>query len=276
MTTRESMGAPHAADQLPRLLILRCSSRKLPGSEPMPAIQRYDGPAFRVLRKYLRTEPDDPPLVRIVSAEHGLISLSQPIEDYDRRMDVERAQELRSSVLGAVQALVAERPVRDVLVVVGQPYLLALEGIEDVLSGTPVRIAGETQGRKLGALRAWLYGKDAEQSAKRRARSTPAAQQLQLVPSGELVFQLGGKRFATTADEVLRVAHRAVEDGDREATRVLRWYVPAAGGRVSPKWLVSSVSGVLPSAFQADSARRILQRLGVPVIEIDAGDTARS
>ena len=56
-----------------RLLILSCSQRKAPAKGRLPAIDRYDGPAFRVLRKYLREGPAEVPTVLILSAKYGLI-----------------------------------------------------------------------------------------------------------------------------------------------------------------------------------------------------------
>ena len=55
------------------MLILACSRRKRPDDGLLPAIERYDGPAFRVLRRYLRERPAGAPDVFILSAEHGLI-----------------------------------------------------------------------------------------------------------------------------------------------------------------------------------------------------------
>lgn len=242
----------------------------------MPAIERYDGPAFRVLRKYLRSEPSDPPLIRVVSAEHGLMTVEQPIEEYDRRMDPERARELRPTVLTELKRLVRAQPVREVMVVVGQTYLLALEGIEEALDGVPVRIAGETQGRKLGALRVWLYGEQPGPPGtdSDRGRRT-APRQLTLVPSGMMTFRLGGRTFSTSADKVLEVARRAAAAGDRNATRITLWYVPVDGKRIGPKWLVSKVSGASSADFQANTARGVLERLGIPVVQIGADD-ARS
>lgn len=268
----QQASASEMAHRLPRLLILRCASTKRPGATPMPAIERYDGPAFRVLRKYLRTEPDDPPLVRVVSAEHGLITLEQPIAEYDRRMDAERAQELHPTVLADLSALVQVQPVHEVLVVVGQTYLLALTGIERVLDGVPVRIAGETQGRKLGVLRAWLYGEDASARSPAPRSAGDAPRQLALVPSAEVAFQIGGQRFTTSADAVLGAAREALAVNDTAATRIARWYVPVDGRRVSPKWLVARVSGASQRRFQASSARSVLERLGIPVLDASKGD----
>ena len=56
-----------------RLLILSCSKAKRADCGLLPAIDRYDGPFFRVLRRYLRQQPADPPVVHILSAEFGLI-----------------------------------------------------------------------------------------------------------------------------------------------------------------------------------------------------------
>jgi hypothetical protein len=56
-----------------RLLILSCSQRKAPWEGDLPALDRYDGPAFRVLRKYLRTHSDDSLAILILSAKFGLI-----------------------------------------------------------------------------------------------------------------------------------------------------------------------------------------------------------
>jgi hypothetical protein len=40
-----------------RMLILACSRRKRPDEGLLPAIERYDGPAFRMVRRFLREMP---------------------------------------------------------------------------------------------------------------------------------------------------------------------------------------------------------------------------
>lgn len=237
----------------------------------MPALERYDGPAFRVLRKYLRSEPIDLPLVRVVSAEHGLMTLDQPIAEYDQRMTPERAQELRPAVLAALSALIQEQPVREALVVVGQTYLLSLTGIEQVLDGVPVRIARETQGRKLGVLRAWLYGEESveqNRQASRGARRQP--RQPALISTAETTFTVSGRRFAVSADRVLSLAQQALADHIKQATRITRWYVPVEGGRIAAKWLVAQASGIPLGDFQTNAALSVLERLGVTVLDAGA------
>ncbi len=75
--------APHTASPA-RLLILGCSKAKTKHDELVPAIQRYDGPPFRVLRRYLRLRYDPVLRVYILSAEYGIIPADALIPDDDR------------------------------------------------------------------------------------------------------------------------------------------------------------------------------------------------
>ena len=69
------------------LLIVTCSQRKRPDPGLLPAIERYDGVHFRVLRK-ARQEGHWPANldVLIVSTKYGLLDLDTAIENYDLRM----------------------------------------------------------------------------------------------------------------------------------------------------------------------------------------------
>src|SRR5579859_7749716 len=84
-----------------RLLILKCSARKCDGAEQLPAMQRYNGPLWQVLRHALREQPQlaadlD---IYVLSAAFGLIPATQLIPWYDQTMAPERADALRPEVL---------------------------------------------------------------------------------------------------------------------------------------------------------------------------------
>jgi hypothetical protein len=81
------------------MLILACSRRKRFDEGLLPAIERYDGPAFRVLRRFLRGGSTNTPNVFILSAEYGLIAHNLHIATYDKVMTPARACELRPLVL---------------------------------------------------------------------------------------------------------------------------------------------------------------------------------
>jgi hypothetical protein len=147
-----------------RVLILSCSERKRPDFELLPAIERYDGPTFRVLRRYLIDLPLDPPEVHILSAEFGLIPVYQPIPNYDRRMTTMRARQLRTSVQRSLAATLdglADNCLapEQLLVCLGRTYRETLAEYAGPAAETlPERCIRAGQGKRLTLLRNWLRG----------------------------------------------------------------------------------------------------------------------
>src|SRR5947209_3292528 len=111
-----------------RLLIIGCSQLKNRFAGRMPAIDRYEGPAFRVLRKFLRERPDDVPVIMILSAKYGLIASAKGIPNYDCRMSAERTERLRPALLKKVAQVLQSERWRAIGLCVGKEYLRALEG----------------------------------------------------------------------------------------------------------------------------------------------------
>ncbi|SKB15099.1 hypothetical protein PL11201_690120 [Planktothrix sp. PCC 11201] len=66
--------------------------------EFLPAIERYNGVAFRVVRKFLQEQTTDYLDIFILSAKFGLIPAYQLIPNYDQKMDRVRSQELKPLV----------------------------------------------------------------------------------------------------------------------------------------------------------------------------------
>ena len=75
-----------------RLLILGCADRKRDSGGVLPALDRYDGPAYRVIRTFLREYqwPEDVSIA-VLSAEYGLFGVLKGIRQYDKRMDLATA-----------------------------------------------------------------------------------------------------------------------------------------------------------------------------------------
>lgn len=144
-----------------RLLLMACTATKLAAPHPIPAIQRYDGPSFRILRKWQRAYPDlagqlD---VLILSAKLGLISSEQPIENYNQRLTRERAAVLQPLISAALQRFVAEHgPYAATLLHLGRDYVPAIapEELRSELFGTLTRTSGGI-GIRLRHISAWLY-----------------------------------------------------------------------------------------------------------------------
>jgi hypothetical protein len=144
-----------------RLLILSCSATKRTDPGLLPALARYDGPAYRVLRKALRELAQDVhPLVAILSAEFGLIDSDTPIPWYDRRMDATRAAALAPLVKRKLQALLAAGPT-DVFIHLGRDYLPTLGTVPP--GPWHICYAQGGIGERLGQLRRWLSAPQQEE-----------------------------------------------------------------------------------------------------------------
>ncbi|NNJ13625.1 hypothetical protein EKD04_025190 [Chloroflexales bacterium ZM16-3] len=146
------------------LLILACSATKRADTAPLPARERYDGPAYRVLRTALRERAGlaEALTIRILSAEYGLIASDTPIPWYDRRMTPTRARELIPAVRAARRPL--ERQRWDAIAIsLGAAYWPAMPedwGVMTIGVEQPpetIRMISGSQGRRLGQLRQWLW-----------------------------------------------------------------------------------------------------------------------
>ena len=78
------------------LLIISCSQRKIQTDKALPAIERYDGPTYRCLRKFREAQTDKafPNNLRIliISAKYGLIMPETEVRNYDMKMTAARAK----------------------------------------------------------------------------------------------------------------------------------------------------------------------------------------
>jgi hypothetical protein len=128
-----------------------------PAAGRLPAIDRYDGPAFRVLRKFLREASPNAPAVLILSAKYGLIDSTTRIADYDCRMSAGLAERLRPTVRQTLGRVLRSGGWRSVALCVGRDYRAALDGLELLLpEDVQVEVIGGGQGRRLTGLRRWL------------------------------------------------------------------------------------------------------------------------
>lgn len=108
------------------LVVLSCSSTKLQTLGGLPAIERYDGPMYRVLRSFLRESMWPMPLsIAVLSARYGLIGGLTSIECYDQRMDRHRAAQLLN---GSTETLIKwGQSHNHISLLLGKDYLPALD-----------------------------------------------------------------------------------------------------------------------------------------------------
>lgn len=137
-----------------KLLLISCSATKRQGELTLPAIERYDGPKFRVLRKALAGDIE-PLTVRILSAAKGMIGPEFPLEHYDMELTPKSRDRLVMSPAhrAGFAALVAAHD--DVFVMAGGLYLTVLDAWHP---GRPAwRVATGAPGQRLNQLKTWLH-----------------------------------------------------------------------------------------------------------------------
>lgn len=126
----------------------------------MPALERYDGIFYRVLRRWLQTASDEQRarlMIFILSAEFGLIEATTPIPYYDRQMSLPRAAELAPQAVARLRELLPADCACDILLAMGKVYQRALMPIEQWLPPfARLRIVGGGIGRQAAQLKAWL------------------------------------------------------------------------------------------------------------------------
>lgn len=234
-----------------RLLIIGCSQKKVQTTGLMPAIDRYDGPAFRVLRRYLQTRRDDAPDILILSAKFGLIMPNEPIPFYDQRMTNVYAEFLRERNQSLLLRMWRARKYSQVYISAGKEYLIALgDAIRQKSRKMTISFAEGLPGKRLSDLHRWLYG---EEKAERQTRMQKQQLQFHGVP---LLYR---------TEEIKSIARRAIQEGKLQPNRYQTWYVPIDDYRIAPKSLVSVLTGLPVGAFHSDEARSVLSDLGVGV-----------
>lgn len=147
-----------------RTLILACSATKNTVPGRLPALHRYDGPAWRTLRA--NVSPVEilhgyaELAVYALSAEHGLIAAETWIADYDRRMTPARAKELEPIVGRQLREL---KLAGEIFVYGGADYRRAIGGACAYADGLPLlermTFTRGGIGDQLGQLKAWLRRK---------------------------------------------------------------------------------------------------------------------
>lgn len=142
------------------LLLLGCSQTKRHTTGLLPAHVRYDGVAFRVLRKARRDGCVPPGLrVLILSAEFGLLPDDMLLPWYDRKMTEERARDLYPAVREALARELSHDTVASMCICLGATYHLALGDVAGLATASgcqSVTVASGGIGRRLGQLRRWL------------------------------------------------------------------------------------------------------------------------
>ena len=135
------------------LLIVSCSKTKK-HLDSVPAIDLYDGQAYRVMRKNSPKHLE----VLIISAKYGLLRSTDIISYYDQVLTVSRAWEMQGHVSNGIRNILSSVNPARVFISLGFPYGLAIshELIDFLDTRFDLRIASGPIGKRLHQLKEWL------------------------------------------------------------------------------------------------------------------------
>ena len=255
---RATSSPPHKS----RCLLVNCSKAKRQDVRPLPALERYDGMHFRILRRFLKNYPNAAQDLEIfiLSAEFGLITATRLLPLYDRRMTPQRASVLRPQVCVELQSHLQRGNYAELFVSLTTNYRAALPTLEEVVpSGILILQARGAQGIKAAQFKRWLYGPQTDHLKPpiKRGHHSPR--------HGGTIH---GCFLSLTPARILDQARTALHKGEGDPSNFRGWYALVDGQRVGTKWLVSLISGLPVSAFTAGEARRVLARLNIEIYRV--------
>ena len=137
-----------------KLLILGCADRKRDAAGLLPALDRYDGPAYRVVRKFLREHqwPEDVSIA-VLSAQYGLFGVLKGISNYDKRMDPATARASAPACSMVLNEWATTH--RSVHLSLGKDYMPAVQPGLDKL-GLELEMFAGGIGKKLNRIKSFL------------------------------------------------------------------------------------------------------------------------
>jgi len=239
-----------------RLLILACSQKKRNSPGLLPAIERYDGPSFRLLRRFQRECPyrSDEVNIYILSAKFGLISARTDIPLYDQYMTPRRALELKPAVEMQLKSVMEQREYTEALVSLGKNYQLALPAFDKVnLDRTKINFASGSQGRKLSILYDWLYG------------TIPSQISCFISVGKSNIISVRGVSVNLTKEMIIELVRQKLNQHVSNAYTYQSWYIEIDNHKIAPKWLINQITNLPVSSFNTSDAIRVLTKLGFEV-----------
>ena len=131
--------------------------------EPIPALERYNGVYFRVLKKYLREGRFRDTDILIVSEKYGLIWSDDKIPLYEIHgkmgsltLDEKAIEKLRQENLKKLEKILDRYS--EIYVNVGKEYMKLIKGFEKLASGRIIHAKGSL-GAKATHMKQWILSR---------------------------------------------------------------------------------------------------------------------
>ena len=139
-----------------RLVIVSASQRRAPDPNPMPAIDRFDGVYFRILRKYLRESRLKGVDVLVVSDRYGILQANDLVPFHHPSDKIKATENARASNLTKLKDMLKKASYAEIYVVCGEDFQGFIRGFEEYANTTVTYCQGRGLGPKARSLRDWI------------------------------------------------------------------------------------------------------------------------
>jgi len=145
-----------------RLLIIGCSNKKNKFDRLETALNIYDGPNYRSIKKMKRSNnfPDDVQII-IISAKYGMIFPDQLIGYYDQKMTAKQSELLRSEMKKKLKKYVCEKNFFECFINLGKTYRDSIQDFTFPRHLIPKYADGKI-GEKRSEMLQWLKNESAQ------------------------------------------------------------------------------------------------------------------
>jgi len=135
------------------LIIISASERRSTDPRPLPAMQRYQGVFFAVVRKYLREGKLKDTDIVVVSDKYGVVRSGEEVPYHEAarekpRFPKQALQEANREDLARLRIIFSKSRYHDILVVCGKEFRRLIEGFEELTEAKTVLCEGKGLGPK--------------------------------------------------------------------------------------------------------------------------------
>jgi hypothetical protein len=133
----------------------------------------------------------------------------------------------------------------------GKEYFAVLDGYNNYIENNiEIDIATGSIGKKLVKLHTWLYGKPPDLFQSVSSKKV----------SDKVFFK--GVEIEANLEKITATARQLLQEKKGSPFAYQTWYVLIDDQKVSPKWLVSQLTGFPVGKFHSQAARKLLTQLG--------------
>jgi len=139
------------------LIIVSCSKKKKNLGKNVPAIELYDGPVFKILRKFSTLKKFDRLDILIISAKYGVLKYTDKINYYDEKMNQSKAKVMKPQIMKKISDFLAVNNYEEIFINLGKNYSVSIEGLENLVdSSCKIIYAKGRIGERLKQTKEWL------------------------------------------------------------------------------------------------------------------------